>query len=115
MRVLTHPELTQVDVTTVLHALSDPVRLKIVRDLAGRGCYCGELEVPVKPATLSHHLKVLREAGVIRVLAEGSHRWHELRSDELEARFPGLIDTVLAAPFPTTGPGVTPAPASTPA
>jgi DNA-binding transcriptional ArsR family regulator len=100
VRVLTHPDLTQVDVTTVLHALSDPVRLMIVRELAGKGCYCGDLEVPVKPATLSHHLKVLREAGLIRVHAEGSRRWHELRCDELGNRFPGLIDTVLAAPSP---------------
>ncbi len=98
MRALTHPDLDQVDVTMILHALSDPVRLKIVRELAENGCYCGELDVPVKPATLSHHLKVLREAGLIRVHAEGSRRWHELRCDELGERFPGLIDTVLAAP-----------------
>ncbi|MGF7233603.1 MAG: ArsR/SmtB family transcription factor [Frankia sp.] len=98
MRVLTHPDLDQVDVTAVLHALSDPVRLKIVRELADSGCYCGELDVPVKPATLSHHLKVLREAGLIRVHAEGSRRWHELRYSELADRFPGLVDTVLAAP-----------------
>lgn len=98
MRAVTHPDLEQVDVTTILHALSDPVRLTIVRQLAADGCYCGEIDVPVKPATLSHHLKVLREAGLVRVRADGSRRWHELRCDELGSRFPGLIDTVLAAP-----------------
>jgi DNA-binding transcriptional ArsR family regulator len=100
VRTLTHPELEQIDVTTVLHALSDPVRLQVVRELASGGCYCGTFDVPVKPATLSHHLKVLREAGVIRVRADGSHRWHELRAEELDGRFPGLISTILAAPGP---------------
>jgi DNA-binding transcriptional ArsR family regulator len=102
VRALVHPDLAQIDITTVLHALSDPVRLQVVRELSTKGCYCGELTVPVKPATLSHHLKVLREAGVIRVSAEGSHRWHQLRVDELEERFPGLISTVLDAPEPVT-------------
>lgn len=97
MRPPTHPDLDQVDVTAVMHALSDPVRLSIVRTLAAQACYCGEIDVPVKPATLSHHLKILREAGLVRVSPDGSRRWYELRYAELAERFPGLVDTVLGA------------------
>jgi DNA-binding transcriptional ArsR family regulator len=47
------------------------------------------------PSTLSHHFKVLREAGVIHQLEQGNRRWTTLRRAELDDRFPGLIDTVL--------------------
>jgi DNA-binding transcriptional ArsR family regulator len=80
----------------VLHALSDPVRLEIVRALdESAELACGRLQPPVSKSTLSHHLKVLREAGVTRTRAEGTQRLVSLRADELEARFPGLLDCVL--------------------
>ena len=60
-------------------------------------CTCGALETSVSKSTLSHHLKVLREAGVIRQRQEGTARRNTLRSEDLEARFPGLLDTVLSA------------------
>ncbi len=83
---------------TVLSALADPVRLRIVADLArSGGIVCGQFDVPVSMSTLSHHLKVLREAGVLRVTPQGSYRTHELRRDELEHRFPGVLDSVTRA------------------
>ena len=80
----------------MLHALSDPVRLDIVRSLAVRGerC-CGDLDVPVSKSTLSHHLKVLRQAGLTQTRPDGTQRLLSLREAEIEARFPGLLDAVL--------------------
>lgn len=104
MRQLHHPNLKQVALTTALHALSDPVRLNVVRSLAQRGeqccAACGDVVGDMPKPTLSHHFKVLRESGLIRVRFEGTQRCLSLRHDELEARFPGLIEAVLHAPKP---------------
>jgi DNA-binding transcriptional ArsR family regulator len=80
----------------MLHALSDPVRLGIVEVLRYEGeRSCGELEVPVSKSTLSHHLKVLRDAGLTQTRAVGVHRFVSLRRADVELRFPGLLDCVL--------------------
>jgi DNA-binding transcriptional ArsR family regulator len=97
MRAIAHPAPEQLSLPGVLHALSDPVRLAIVASLRDRGeCPCGMLEVPVAKSTLSHHLKVLREAGLTRTRADGVQRFVSLRRDELDERFPGLLICVLA-------------------
>lgn len=94
---LTHPPVEDLDLPTVLHALSDPVRLSIVRDLADQGtCSCGAFAVPVAKSTLSHHLRVLREAGITLTEPRGTQRVVSLRTEDLDARFPGLLDAVLA-------------------
>jgi len=82
----------------VLAALSDPVRLKIVRMLAD-GCElsCGAFGFPLAKSTLTHHLKVLRDAGVVSQRAVGTSRMTCLRKKDLDARFPGLLDSVLIA------------------
>lgn len=86
------------DLATILHALSDPVRLRIVSQLAdGSERTCGSLEVPVAKSTCSHHFRVLREAGVVAQRVEGKCRFNRLRSDQLDERFPGLLDAVLQA------------------
>ncbi|MGH2836323.1 MAG: ArsR/SmtB family transcription factor [Solirubrobacteraceae bacterium] len=90
------------DLATILHALSDPVRLRIVSQLADGGeRTCGSLDVPVAKSTCSHHFRVLREAGVVAQRVEGKCRYNRLRSDQLEQRFPGLLDAVLRAKGPT--------------
>jgi DNA-binding transcriptional ArsR family regulator len=95
---LFHPALDQLELAAVLHALSDPVRLRIVAGLArGDERTCGSFELPVTKSTCTHHFKVLREAGVIRQRAAGTARFNTLRRDDLEARFPGLLDAVLAS------------------
>ena len=82
----------------VMAALSDPVRVAIVLDLALRGeSTCGTFELGVSKATRSHHFKVLREAGLTRTRAEGTHRYVSLRREDVDARFPGLLGAVLAA------------------
>lgn len=93
---LFEPTTADLDLTTVLQALGDPVRLTIVRTLADGGeRACGSVELGVSKATRSHHFKVLREAGVTHTRVEGTHRHVSLRRDDLEHRFPGLLDAVL--------------------
>jgi DNA-binding transcriptional ArsR family regulator len=97
MRTIAHPVREQLTLPGLLHALSDPVRLGIVEALRdGDELPCGKLDAPVSKSTLSHHLKVLRDAGVTRTRAEGVHRYVSLRREDVEARFPGLLDCVLA-------------------
>jgi DNA-binding transcriptional ArsR family regulator len=95
------PDLAQVDVVTVLQALSDPVRLEIVRQLAGCGApgelSCGQIELPVTKSTTSHHLKCLKCAGIIAEREEGTRKFLWLRRAELDERFPGLLDSVVCA------------------
>jgi DNA-binding transcriptional ArsR family regulator len=98
------PDLADVDVVTVLHALSDPVRLEIVRQLAGcRGTgelSCGQIELPVTKSTATHHLRALSNAGITAEREEGTRKYIRLRRPEIDQRFPGLIDLVLQ-PDPT--------------
>jgi DNA-binding transcriptional ArsR family regulator len=98
MRSLHHPRKEEISLEDVLHALSDPVRLKIVEAIADRDeRTCSSVESSVSKSTLSHHFKVLREAGVTHTRANGTQRLISLRRDDLEERFPGLLDSVLAA------------------
>ncbi|MFE0459485.1 ArsR/SmtB family transcription factor [Kitasatospora sp. NPDC058965] len=104
-RALTHPVTEEIDLLDVLHALSDPTRMTIVRTLAAEPeRACGTFPVDVAPSTLSHHFKVLRESGLIRQREEVNRRMSMLRADDLQARFPGLLATVLAAWDRTAGP-----------
>lgn len=96
MRIIPHPDPEQMRLTVVLYALSDPVRLEIVRLLGGSGeLSCGRLEVSVSKSTLTHHLRVLRDAGITRTRSEGVQRLVSLRREDVDARFPGLLDCVL--------------------
>lgn len=93
-----HPHRDEIDLATVLHALSDPIRLQIVAGLAAEPeRRCGSFDLPVAKSTCTHHFRVLREAGVIRQRQEGTSRLNTLRRDDLEARFPGLLTTILQA------------------
>jgi DNA-binding transcriptional ArsR family regulator len=93
-----HPDVEQMRLTDVMAALSDPIRVGLVRLLAdgverGRG----ELQAPVAKSTLSHHVSALRNAGIIRTRTEGTRCYVRLRGDDLQLRFPNLLDAVLAA------------------
>ena len=93
-----HPGRDDLDLASVLHALSDPVRLRIVADLAdGQERTCGSFDVSVTKSTCTHHFRVLREAGLIRQRQRGTMRLNSLRRDDLDARFPGLLETILRA------------------
>lgn len=100
-----HPPIEDLRLERVLHALSDPVRLSVVRQLAecDEPRACGSFGLSVTKSTLSHHIRVLREAGLIRQRGDGTYRLTSLRRDDLDERFPGLIDLVLreaASPAP---------------
>lgn len=99
MKQYPHPATDQINLTCVLHALSDPVRLNFVRCLAEQLCEqrCGAIPTPVAKSTMSHHIRVLREAGLIRVRTEGTQSLTSLRKDEIEGKFPGLLKAVLDA------------------
>jgi DNA-binding transcriptional ArsR family regulator len=96
---IAHPQRDEIELAAVLHALSDPVRLKIVAALASSEGEptCGSFDVPVTKSTCTHHFKVLREAGVIQQRQQGTTRLNTLRRDDLEDRFPGLLATILRA------------------
>lgn len=92
----THPD--DVPVLTALAALADPVRMQLVRELAGSAEWsrgCGTFDVPVGKAALSHHFAVLRAAGLVEQRDEGPRRVNRLRREEFDARFPGLLELVL--------------------
>ncbi|MFD7409327.1 ArsR/SmtB family transcription factor [Streptomyces sp. NPDC059866] len=98
--MLDHSSLadTEIALPRLLGVLSDPTRLGIVRvlsDGAERGW--GQLCAPVAKSTLSHHLKMLREAGVTQTRQEGTRCYVTLRREALDARFPGLLPALLAA------------------
>jgi DNA-binding transcriptional ArsR family regulator len=97
-----HPRLDDVPLEAALHALADPCRLGIVRRLAGEGgelsCQSAAQADEVPKSTLSNHFKILRGAGLIQTRAAGREYLSSLRREEFEARFPGLLDTVLRQP-----------------
>ena len=95
---LPHPERDELALPAVLQALSDPMRLRVVIALAGGGeRTCKSIDLPVVKSTCTHHFRVLREAGVIQQRQAGTSRMNSLRRADLDARFPGLLDAVLAA------------------
>ena len=96
---IVHPACDALELGAVLHALSDPVRLRIVAELAKGDAEhtCGSFALPVTKSTCTHHFKVLREAGVIRQRQQGTTRLNQLRRPDLDRRFPGLLDTILQA------------------
>ncbi len=97
MRTVAHPALGEVELPEALHALSDPVRLEIIRTLARDGeCPCGSFGVQVSKSTLSHHLKVLRQAGLTETRPDGTLRLISLRREEFDERFPELLGSVLS-------------------
>ncbi len=93
-----HPDRDRIRLEDVLAALSHSIRLDIVLVLAdGEQHSCGSILPGVSKSTLTHHWRVLRDSGVIWQQPSGRENLLSLRRDDLEARFPGVFDSVLAA------------------
>ncbi|MGQ2965081.1 ArsR/SmtB family transcription factor [Methylophilus sp.] len=97
MRQIKHPSLDQVELTDIMYALSDPTRLEIVGRLAnaGRKMTCGEFDLNRPKSSMSHHFKILRAAGLVETLIEGTEHLNALRVEEIEQKFPGVLHAVL--------------------
>ncbi|MDO3412432.1 helix-turn-helix transcriptional regulator [Saccharibacillus sp. CPCC 101409] len=96
MKLLHHPDRKDIMLTSVLYALSDPVRLQMVAQMHSTGEQpCKDFDVPIAKSTLSQHARTLREAGITHTRTLGTQRLLSLRTDDLNARFPGLLDAVL--------------------
>jgi len=103
MRPLHHPDVKDVTVEAILHALSDPVRVSIYAEIIGQDCSqncssfqrVGEKAIP--KSTLSQHFKILREAGLIRSERRGVEMHNTSRCVEVEQRYPGLISAIAKA------------------
>ena len=101
------PDIATVTMVDVLRAVADPIRLQIVQTLADGRPHgkCGEhWDFGVHKSTMTHHFRTLRQAGLTRTVVTGRTHTVELRRDELDARFPGLIDALtLTAGAPSRG------------
>lgn len=98
MRAFKHPAIDDVALEDVFHALSDPVRLDIVLRLARDGeASCSALDCGRPKSSMSHHFRVLRDAGLVHTRSEGVMHLNSLRREELDRRFPGLLQSVVRA------------------
>jgi len=104
MRPLSHPEIKDLTVEAILHALSDPVRVAIYVDIAGQDCSqnCAAFQEitrdrTIPKSTLSQHFRILREAGLIHSERKGVEMLNTSRCAEVEGRFPGLLSSIAGA------------------
>lgn len=104
MRPLLHPSVGDIKLEAILHALSDPVRVKIFVAIANNACEAQACSAfaqmggkPIPKSSLSTHFKVLREAGLIRAERHGVEVRNTSRCPEIEGRFPGLVKAIIAA------------------
>jgi DNA-binding transcriptional ArsR family regulator len=103
-----HPPAEELSLPRVLAALADPARLATVQTLAKVGeSACGQIQhdagLEVSKSTMSHHLRILREAGITHSRVQGARRMLSLRREDLDSRFPGLLDAVLHSELAETG------------
>ncbi|MFI8086232.1 ArsR/SmtB family transcription factor [Kitasatospora sp. NPDC086009] len=95
-----HPAVEEIELGKVLAALADPLRRRVVRELAcspdGAARTCSSFALPVSKATVTHHFRALREAGLIRQVDRGNSRMAALRRTDIDTRFPGLLALLTA-------------------
>jgi DNA-binding transcriptional ArsR family regulator len=98
-RTLHHPTCDQIELPMLLDCLSDPIRLAIVCNLdrTEGELRCGDFNAFSGKSNLAYHFAKLREAGLVRTRIVGTARYMSLRRADLDARFPGLLDTVIAS------------------
>jgi len=99
MREPFHPSADSLDLVAILAALSDPTRLTILIRLAeaDAAIRCGDFTDLATKSNLSYHFAKMREAGLVSLRNEGTSRFLALRRDDIERRFPGLLDQLIAS------------------
>ena len=103
MRPVHHPEIEDVPLEAILHALADPVRVRIFAEIAQQGypqnctAFVNVAEKPIPKSTLSQHFRILREAGLIRSERRGVEMHNTSRVVEVDARYPGLLAAIAKA------------------
>jgi|SRR6516165_10987473 DNA-binding transcriptional ArsR family regulator len=95
-----HPAKEDISLAGVLGALSDPMRLKILKNLLYKrhghlSCTEAAPCPEMAKSTLSHHFRILRDAGLIRTTKHGVENLNSVRWDEVNERFPGLLTAIL--------------------
>ena len=96
LKTTKQPSRNEIQLSVVLHALGDPIRLEIVRQIDSEGKReCGTFNLEMPKSSLSHHFRVLREAGVIGTRPNGTALLNWLRTEDLESLFPDLLPSVL--------------------
>ena len=96
MRPFKHPQIESVTIEQIFYALSDPLRLQIVRRLLREGeTTCAALDYGRPKSSMSHHFRVLRESGLVLSRNAGTTHINSVRKEELEQRFPGIVDFIL--------------------
>jgi DNA-binding transcriptional ArsR family regulator len=96
MRPYKHPTAEQFTLERIFHALSDPARMEIVRYLSRvEAATCGELDGGRPKSSMSHHFRILRDAGLVETIPAGTVHQNTLRRSEMNTRFPGLLDAIL--------------------
>lgn len=101
MRNAPLPKVKDVPLSAIFYALSDPARLKVVLCLLEEGeVTCGQITYDVSKSTMSHHFKVLRQAGLIQKREEGTRQYNSLRKKEIEERCPGLLEALASSRRP---------------
>ncbi|RIJ69394.1 ArsR family transcriptional regulator [Nakamurella silvestris] len=93
-----HPAPDEIDFGKLMAALADPMRLKVVTDLIQDSVdaerTCASFNLPVSKSTCTHHFRVLRESGLIQDVDYGNRRGVRLRREDLQSRFPGLLEVL---------------------
>ncbi|MGA7595843.1 MAG: helix-turn-helix domain-containing protein [Gallionella sp.] len=94
-----HPSREDISLPGVLGALADPMRLNIVKNMLRKNdCMSCSEAAPcpnMAKSTLSHHFRILREAGIIHTSKTGVENRNVLRIADIDARFPGLLKQIL--------------------
>jgi DNA-binding transcriptional ArsR family regulator len=102
------PSVTDFQLPRILAALADPHRLAAVRYVSRHGeSWCTqvmqEAGLAMSKSTFSHHLRILREAGIVTKRIAGAKGYMSLRKADLDGRFPGLMDAIIDADVPAVG------------
>jgi DNA-binding transcriptional ArsR family regulator len=101
MKSLHYPSLSKIPLSLVFNALSDPIRLEILFTLMNKPeISCGSCKSALSKSTMSHHFKVLTQAGLIKKREHGKVHYLSIRKSEIEKRIPGLLEMLESANGP---------------